>query len=72
VAPTGIAGVGLAGFPSACWDFIYGPRVCTNRGLCGLRRTGSLWLKNVWMLGIATGFITDELTPHEKSSRKKW
>jgi hypothetical protein len=26
--------------------------------------------KDVWMLGIATGFITDELTAHKKSSGK--
>jgi len=71
VVPTAIAAVGLAGFSVGLLGLYLRTPGMHQRGTLRPTQDGLALAKDVWMLGIATGFITDELTARMKSSRKK-
>jgi uncharacterized membrane protein YphA (DoxX/SURF4 family) len=71
VVPTAIAAVGLAGFSLGLLGLYLRTPGMHQRGTLRPTPDGLALAKDVWMLGIATGFLTDELTAHKKSFRKK-
>ena len=61
VVPTVVAGAGLAAFSAALLGLYLRTPGMRQKGSLRPTRQGTAIAKDVWMLGIATGFVVDEI-----------
>lgn len=66
MVPTAVAAIGLAGFSAGLLGLYLRTPGMHQRGTLRPTPDGLPLAKDVWMLAIATGFLTDELTPRKR------